>query len=120
MSQPKPAKPRTRQRRPRPTGGVLTPATRRALNSLFTAKNRAEAAKLLITECGNNLPFLETASAAALDRFRLAAIKLSRGTLAGLRGAIRLAKEDWRDLLMAAGFGYDVKAHRKWTPKPRR
>jgi hypothetical protein len=87
---------------------------------LFAPRNRAEAAKLLVSQCGNNLPFMEDASASALDRFRLAALRLSGGSLKGLRGAIALAKTDWRDLLMAASFGHDEKAHHKWMPKSRR
>jgi len=34
----------------------------------------------------------------------------------GLLEAIELAKADWRDLLMAAGFGEDVRAHEFWIP----
>ena len=90
------------------------------MNLLFAASHRGVATKLLVSECGNNLPFMEAASASALDRFRLAALKLSSGTVKGLRSAIALAKSDWRDLLMAAGFGHDVNAHRKWLPKSRR
>ena len=111
---------RQRQRQQRPRMTPLTPATRRRLNLLFAPSDRVEAAKLLVSECGNNLPMMEDASASALDRFRLAALKLSGGTLRGLRSAIALAKTDWRDLLIAAGFGHDVNAHRKWQAKVRR
>lgn len=33
-----------------------------------------------------------------------------------LRGAVKLAREDWRDLLMSAGFGDDIHAHLEWVP----
>jgi len=46
--------------------------------------------KILLEECGNNLPFLKNLDAAAMDRFRFAALKLSRGNLDGLRDAVRL------------------------------
>lgn len=51
-----------------------------------------------------------------LERVRFAALKLSTGSLAGLRRAVELAKLDARDLLMAAGFGHDVRAHEAWFP----
>ena len=51
-----------------------------------------------------------------MDRIRLAAIKLSNGVYAKLVEAVSLANTDWRDLLMAAGFGYDIDAHNKWVP----
>lgn len=53
-----------------------------------------------------------------LERFRFAALKYSDGKLPLLEGAVQLAKEDWRDLLLAAGFGYDVEAHGRWEPNP--
>jgi hypothetical protein len=98
---------------------ALTPAVRRRLNRLFAPGDRREAARLLATECGNNLPFLERATPAELDRFRYAALRLSEGTLAGLRWAIELAQTDWRDLLVTAGFGDDENAHRRWQPPQR-
>jgi hypothetical protein len=41
-------------------------------------------------------------------------LKLSEGNLDKLNRAVALAKTDWRDLLMAAGFGEDIKAHLAW------
>jgi hypothetical protein len=52
----------------------------------------------------------------SLERIRFAALKLSAGNLEALRSAVGLANRDWRDLLMAAGFGRDVDAHRSWHP----
>jgi len=50
------------------------------------------------------------------DRIRLAALRLGDGDLAKLGSAIDLAKVDWRDLLVAAGFADDVQAHHRWMP----
>ena len=36
--------------------------------------------------------------------------------MAELQKAIELAKTDWRDLLMSAGFGEDIHAHERWFP----
>ena len=52
-----------------------------------------------------------------MDRFRFAVLKLSGGDLDKFDSAIQLAKTDWRDLLMAAGFGENLTAHESWLPK---
>ncbi len=72
-----------------------------------------EAAKHLGNECGEDIPRREMAG---IDRLQLAAIRLSRGSLEGLSKATSLAQQDFRDLLMAAGFGEDVEAHKSWWP----
>jgi hypothetical protein len=40
---------------------------------------------------------------------------LSEGSLGKLCAAVKLAKTDWRDLLVAAGFADSVDAHKNWT-----
>ena len=94
----------------------LSPETTRRVELLFEPDSRVEASHLLVNECGNNLPFLEQADAITLERFRFAALKISAGKLATLREAVELAKKDWRDVLVAAGFGDDVEAHKHWLP----
>lgn len=96
-------------------GPALSPATLERLNLLFAPQDRAEASRLLTEECGNNLPFLEKLDAVGLERYRFAALKLSEGTLDGMRYAVKLAQEDWRDLLVAAGFGDDANAYKSWS-----
>ena len=97
--------------------------TRDGIRELFPPEHCAAVAHILETECGNNLPFLEHADANMLERYQLAALKLSRGTLEGLREAVDLAKVDWRDLLVAAD-SLDSPASpsgwRFWRPKSRR
>ena len=93
----------------------LSPETLRRVNLLFEEGDRASAIAMLTQECGNNLPLLGNADMFALERFQFAALNLSNGTLVGLTKAVSLAKEDWRDLLMSAGFG-DVTAHKRWLP----
>jgi hypothetical protein len=48
------------------------------------------------------------------ERVHCAALRLSRGDLAELA---KIAKWDWRDILMGAGFGDDVHAHERWVPR---
>ena len=51
-----------------------------------------------------------------MERIRFSVLKLIEGKIDKLISAIELAQIDWRDLLMAAGFGYDTDAHNKWIP----
>lgn len=61
-------------------------------------------------------PFCEKSDEFQLERVRFAVLKLSGGDLEKLRKAVKLAQTDWRDVLMAAGFGHDVNAHKSWSP----
>ena len=70
---------------------LLTPETLRRLDILFTPGDR-ESAKALLQQCES-------------ERLQFAALKVSDGKLAVLEHALRLAKRDFRDLLMAADFG---------------
>ena len=94
----------------------LSAATRKRLDTLFAPADRAAAARLLEEECGNNLPFCEAASPESSERIRHAALKLSGGDLAELRSMVAHAQLDWRDVLVSAGFGSDLDAHRRWQP----
>ena len=97
----------------------LTSETKRRLDLLFQPDDRDEAERLLVDECGNNLPFHENSNERDLERLRFAALKQSRGDLKNLRNAISMAKTDWRDLLMSAGFGENIHAHSHWNPEPK-
>jgi hypothetical protein len=99
-------------------GPKLSPETQRRVNLLFRPEEQYIVATLLITECDNNLPFLEQLDEYELERFRFAALKLSNGNLDKLREAIGIAKSDWRDLLMAAGSANDGAEHNRWQPNP--
>ena len=95
----------------------LTKEALQRLEFLFAAESRDEAASLLERECSTNLPFLDKASPTELQRFHFAVLKLSGGNLDRLRNAIELAKQDWRDLLVAAGFANSCEAHLHWQPR---
>jgi len=94
----------------------LSQETQRRLDALFVGSPRQQAAALLVSQCGNNLPFLEASDAHELERIRFAALKLSDGNLGKLEQAVQLAQQDWRDVLVAAGFGNDARAHEAWFP----
>lgn len=95
----------------------LSPESEKRVEILFPPNQHDLVRSLLVEECGNNLPGLENADATAIDRFRFAVLKLADGDLSRLDQALQLAKTDWRDLLMAAGFGKSLTAHESWLPK---
>jgi hypothetical protein len=99
-------------------GLPLSNETRQRVEALFCGEDVKAATELLVFECGNNLPFCENSTPEQAERVRYAALKLSRGRVDSLREAIALAKTDWRDLLMAAGFGDDARSHLRWVPEP--
>ena len=94
----------------------LTERTRDRLRALFAPSAQAAAAWLLEHECGTNLPFCEDSDGEALERIRFAVLKLSGGDTARLHEAVALAQTDWRDALMAAGFGESTTVHLDWDP----
>jgi len=93
----------------------LSPRTRQITEIIFSAKGLTEAIQWLEEECGNNLPSCENDDEYEIERIRFAVLKLSKGNIQKLLEAIDLARMDWRDLFMSAGFGYDVNAHEKWA-----
>lgn len=96
----------------------LSPKTEQHIAALFPVGLRSEVAEFLLHQCGNNLPFCEKCDEFQLERVRFAALKLSGGDIAKLQGAIKLAQQDWRDLLVSAGFANDLDAHKHWSPEP--
>jgi len=98
------------------TDDSLSTETRVRLEALFRKEEQDAAAKLLVEECGDRLPLTNRANDAFWDRVRLAVLKLSSGDLQKLKREIEAAKRDWRDTLVAAGFGHSVTAHESWFP----
>jgi hypothetical protein len=91
--------------------------TEKRIALLFPPDERALVRAILSGQCGHNLPFMEHVDDAKLERFQFAALKLSEGKQDKLDSAVALAKRDWRDLLMAAGFAEDPNAHMSWLPE---
>lgn len=94
-------------------GVPLSEATERRLKLLFHGEDERVATDLLV-HCGSNI---EGLGPVQLERLRFAALKLSSGKLSLLREAIELGKTDWRDLVVASGFGEDIHAHERWMPR---
>jgi hypothetical protein len=85
------------------------------IDRLFAPAERAGAAALLAERC-TDLPGTRGWPDEAIERIRFAALKVSGGVLSELERAVQVANEDWRDLLVAAGFAHDTQAHKNWLP----
>ena len=92
----------------------LSQKTQKLVDQIFTDGERRLVVSLLINQCGNNLPFLEKSNSTDLERFRFAMLKLSGGSLRKLEQQVQLAKSDWREMLVVAGFANDIEEHQKW------
>jgi hypothetical protein len=84
---------------------VLEPATKRRIDMLFSEGERDEAVRLL-----------SESKLSGDDRVRFSALKISNGNLEKLKEAIAIGEDDWRDLLLAAGFANDPGKHLRWIP----
>jgi hypothetical protein len=93
----------------------LTPRTKEVIAQLFDSSIISEVERLLADECGSNLPLYKPATPEGLERIRLALLKISNGDINKLLKAISLAKRDWRDILVWAGFANDLNAHEEWA-----
>ena len=96
-----------------PETSPLRPNVIAAIECLFTPDERKTIAKLLIEEC--NAEKIYASSEAGIERIQLAVLKLSDSDTDKFLAAIELAQIDWRDVLMAAGFGNDLETHLKWA-----
>jgi len=96
----------------------LTEAVLQKINAIFPVANRETVRKLLEEKCGAELPLTGCfgSNPLAFDRIRFAVLKLSKGDINSLEREIAAAHIDWRDTLMAAGFGEDLRAHLNWNP----
>lgn len=96
----------------------MSPELQARIGELFAADATAVAARLE-RDCGDTLPLISAMGEEGIERVRCAVLKLSEGSPEKLERALRVAREDWRDSLVAAGFGHDPLAHRDWLGRPR-
>ena len=93
----------------------LTPRTRAVVAHLFEPDRASLVEQLLMDECGDNLPLYKPATPDGLERVRFAVLKISNGDQDKLLEALLLARRDWRDVLVWAGFANDLAAHSAWA-----
>jgi hypothetical protein len=90
----------------------LSERVEKRIEWLFSPDDRERVRTILVEECGENVPGWRMAD---LERLRIAVLKLSGGKVDKLRIAVDTAKIDFRDVLMAAGFG-DGESYKSWVP----
>ena len=92
----------------------LSPDTIERVHAVFSASQWPAVENLLL----NHAVFSGMTSdwAELAERVRFAVLKLSCGNLDSLSHQLDEARIDWRDTLMAAGFGHETSAHKRWKP----
>ncbi len=93
---------------------AVSAETAKRVHAAFPVAAHALVLDILLNECGDNLPLVDTSYTQLAERIRFAVIDLSRGDVAQLRAHIKEAQTDWRDVLVAAGFSHGIHDHRKW------
>lgn len=74
--------------------------------------------RLLADDCAESVPLLGVErTPTTLERMRFAVLRIADGDLDRLRQALGVAHQDWRDVLVAAGFSADAEAHLQWVPR---
>jgi hypothetical protein len=69
-----------------------------------------------MSECSHSLiPEQDRAWDKLRERVQIGVLKISNGNIDELLSAIILAQTDWRDLLIAAGFGHSITEHENWA-----
>jgi hypothetical protein len=95
---------------------ALGPACRERIAALFPETDVLEAERLL-EQCTSDPRLLADLVRQGTDRLLFAMIRLSGGDTRGLLDAISQFRRDWRDLLIAADFADDPRAHETWQPR---
>jgi len=94
----------------------LSNKTTEIIIALFSVKDAEKVASTLLEKCSTNIPGCQGWSQENIERVWLSVLKISGGNIEKFESAITLANTDYRDLFMAADFGYDLEAHKQWQP----
>jgi hypothetical protein len=95
---------------------MLGPRTEELIAMRCPPSQQGAVSELLCTQCAGNLPGVGTSPEwiALIDRVQLATIRGSNWEIAVIQRAVDLTKNDWRDVLVGAGFAHSVTAHLSW------
>lgn len=88
--------------------------TQRLLDQLVSPANRDRIAQRIRNEISENIPDHHHGTPASMERIRFSLIRLIHEGQMKEDDIFRLARIDWRDLLMAADHGKSD-AHEKWA-----
>jgi hypothetical protein len=92
--------------------GILTDRVNAAIDMLFKRDDQDAVRNMLCDECTDGLPLTRPSGH---ERIHLAILKISGGDVDEFLQAARLAQIDWRDVLVGADFGNDLRAHARWA-----
>src|SRR3954469_17752814 len=73
----------------------------KAVEKLFPSEHKTEAVHLLSELCAGNLPEYEDAD--ELEDFIFRVLKLSDGNIDKLHSTVKIANEDWREIIVSSG-----------------
>ena len=95
---------------------MLGELTKELINICCPALKQPEVSELLSRECSKSLPGVGDTPEwyELIDRIQLATIRGSAWQIEKIKESVSLAHLDWRDLLMGAGFGESLLAHKDW------
>ena len=88
----------------------LTPTIEKKIEIMFP-DNVNEVKETLINLCDD---IICSEPGLLSERICAAILKSSQGNMDYLYESIELANIDWRDILIGAGFGDDISAHKEW------
>jgi len=97
--------------------GTLTPRVLRVLDRLFAPEARHQMVTRLEHECSAEALGCPDWTPPQMERLWFSIVKLVHANPGRIDQTFILARTDWRDLLMAAGFGEELDAHEKWWAK---
>ena len=92
----------------------LSADTQRLVERMIDPARREHVRRSLQERCGTSLPLVGRGTPQSLERIRFAVLKLGTASDHDFDYAVSVANVDWRDVLVAAGFGHSVTAHRVW------
>lgn len=92
----------------------LSPNAAKAVEKLFFAEQRQEVVRLLTEKCADNLPNCKDQDEYGLEDRRFQVLKLSGGNIDKLHDAIRMANEDWRDVMLGSRIGNSLQTETSW------
>jgi hypothetical protein len=81
---------------------------------LFEEPLRSLVKQALVDRVSENIPCWQPMTPESIERVRFAVMKLVRENELDFEKALAEAQFDWRDLFMAAGFGYNADEHEVW------
>jgi hypothetical protein len=95
---------------------MLGPLGQELIEAACPAPGKEIVREFLSNHCAASLPGVGDSAEwmELVDRVQLAALRGSGWDMARIRANVALANVDWRDLLVAAGFGQSLSAHIAW------